>query len=127
MWARPGRLRISVSQAFQLRPEPLPGSGESLADELDHAAMVLGDERFQDLLAQFSQTPKRPRLGHLIEYIGALVHPAALFAGPTVDLTQRFPETKRAVADGQFRTGGTYNYIRNNTISSNTVSKFTNN
>ena len=40
MLARPGRLRISVSQAFQLRPEPLPGSGEGLVDELDHAAAL---------------------------------------------------------------------------------------
>ncbi len=42
MRARPGRLRISVSQAFQLRPEPLPEIGEGLPDY--HGDAAAGDD-----------------------------------------------------------------------------------
>ena len=40
--------------------------------------------------------------GQLIQHIGRLVHPAALFAGRRTDLLQRLPEPERPVADGQF-------------------------
>ncbi len=67
---QPGRLRISVSQAFQLRPEPLPGSGEGLADYHGDAAAV-GDDpggSAQDALAEAAQASPFPgrRLNHIL-------------------------------------------------------------
>ena len=65
-----GRLRISVSQASQLRPEPLPGSGEGLADY--HGDAAAGDDDpggdVQDALAEAAQAPPFPgrRLNHIL-------------------------------------------------------------
>ncbi len=62
MRARPGRLRISVSQAFQLRPELLPEIGEGLADY--HGDAATGDDDpgggAQDALAEAAQAPSFP-------------------------------------------------------------------
>jgi hypothetical protein len=46
-------------------------------------------------------------LGHLIENIGRLVHPAALLAGRRIDLAQRRPEAQGAIA-GNGGTGTVY-------------------
>ena len=40
-------------------------------------------------------------LGHLVEDVGRLMHPAALLAGLPINLAQRLPKPERAVAHGQ--------------------------
>jgi len=40
-------------------------------------------------------------LGHLVEHVDRLVHPAPLLASLAIDFTQRPPKSQGAVADGQ--------------------------
>ena len=44
-------------------------------------------------------------LGHLVEHVGGLVDPTALFPGLSVNLAKRLPEAHGAVADSQFGAG----------------------
>jgi len=43
------------------------------------------------------------RLGQLLQYVGRLVHPAALVHRLRVEFGERLPEAQRTVADGQLR------------------------
>jgi len=45
-------------------------------------------------------------LGHFIEDIGRLMHPATLLCDWAVFFLQGDPKAKRTVADGQLRRGG---------------------
>ena len=72
----------------------------SLHESIEGQVCVLARIRHPDLV-QIRFGFGLQMLGQFVQYIGGLMHPAALYTGFTKHLRQRFPETQCPIADGK--------------------------